>query len=170
MQLSGEAQFPTITGCLCNCAFSASYKEKKIQRRFGFLSSFHSAQQSTIKPGVWSPLSSHQKLAPMLKAWTWAKKQAIETTYNPPGSLEKLITQSNFQLTLMQFQSRPFLHFNTSMSTWTLRFGRAWWKEADLFKADYNFCFNLETRVACTSCGFWSGCYIYLNPLHLRKL
>lgn len=46
----------------------------------------------------------------------------------------------------MQFQSRPFLHFNTSISMWTLQFGSAWWEEADLFKADYNFCFNLETK------------------------
>lgn len=168
MQLPGEALFPTVMGYLYNYAFSASYKEKEINKIW--LSIFISLSSTKHhQAGVWS-LSPHQKLAPTLKAWTWAKEQVTEITYNPPGSLEKLIIQSNFQLTSMQFQSRPFLHFNTSISMWTFRFGRAWWKEADLFKADYNFCFNLETRVVWTSHGFWRGCYIYLNPLHLRKL
>lgn len=98
-----------------------------------WLPSFNFISLSSTKhrqAGVSCPLSCHQKLAATLKGYIWVKEQTTKITYKPAQSLEKQRIWSDFLLNLIRFQSRPFLHFNTSVSMWTLQFGSTWWGEA----------------------------------------
>lgn len=116
--------------------------------------------------GISCPLSRHQKLAATLKVYIWAKEQTTKTPCKPARSLEKQRLWSDFLLNLIQFQSRPFLHFNTPISMWTLQFGSAWWGEAaETFSELITLQLGVQSRKKTALHFLW----LCKRPLHISK-
>lgn len=121
MQLPGEALFPTITGCLYNCAFSASYKEKRNKQDLAFYLHF---TQLNKAPSSWGMISfSSPKTSTHAKSLNLSKRARDRNYIQPPwefgkaDNTVKLSTDFN-AISVKTFSALQHIHLHVNIPVW----------------------------------------------------